>query len=142
MQAPGSAPVVVTLYQDEHIVVKRDDRDNLVWIRRTAVPSTPEWLDGFERRAALMVPRHERKKLGLLLDTREAPIVNDPAMEARHRVLSEGLMIGYKKCAIVVRTAVGRLQVGRFNRDRKGRGETILAQIFDDEAAALAFLRT
>ena len=129
-----------TLYQDERIVVTRRELGRLIHVCRTGVPSTAAWLDAIALRVDSFVPRSERPRLVMLFDTRLAPLANTPEMEARQRTIANQLMIGYNKCAVLVRTAIGVLQVNRFNRERAQHGIQVQPRVFDDEAAAMAYL--
>ncbi|RYE86949.1 MAG: hypothetical protein EOO75_15105 [Myxococcales bacterium] len=77
----------------------------------------------------------DRSRLVLLVDLREGPARNDPAFEqamARHRPRILG---GYRRVASLVRTAVGKLQVGRHLRD-----DGLVFQVMHDEDEALRYL--
>lgn len=129
-----------TLFQDERISMSREQDGRLIRIRRTSVPSTPEWLDVVGPRIEALIQRAERARLVILFDTRDAPMVSEPVMEAKQRAITERMMDGYRKRAVLVRTAIGRLQIGRFNRERAERREGPPIAVFDDEAAAITFL--
>lgn len=129
-----------TLYQDERIIITRREQGRLIHVCRTALPSTIEWLDAIAPRVESFVARTERPRLVMLFDTRLAPLTNTPEMEARQRTISNQLMIGYKKCVVLVRTALGVLQVNRFNRERAQHGIQVQPRVFDDEAGAMAYL--
>jgi hypothetical protein len=81
------------------------------------------------------VEAYDRSRLVLLVDLREGPARNDPAFEvamARHRPRILG---GYRRVASLVRTAVGKLQVGRHMRD-----DGLVFQISHDEEEAMRYL--
>ena len=77
----------------------------------------------------------DRRELALLSDIRLAPGRNDDAFESAVASFRNELFRGFCKCAALVRTMAGKLQVRRLN----GTVETSV-DVFDDEAAALAFL--
>jgi hypothetical protein len=77
-----------------------------------------------------------RAKMALLVDLRRAPSRNDPEFErimSKHRHL---MFDGWKLRAIVVRSAVGKLQVQRYARD-----DGFDVEVFTDVAAAREHLR-
>jgi hypothetical protein len=77
----------------------------------------------------------------LLLDMRDGPMRNDPAFEAETTASRARLFGVFAKVAIVLRTAVGMLQVERLKRE--GRMDQLAEKVqnfHDDEAAALRFL--
>jgi hypothetical protein len=71
----------------------------------------------------------------LLVDLRAAAPRNDPAFEAAIAGFRRGLFRGGKRMAVLVRTAVGALQVKRHMRE-----DGIDAEVFLDEEEALAYL--
>jgi hypothetical protein len=72
--------------------------------------------------------------LRVLTDLREAPLRNDPEFEKAAKDFRE-LSKRAKKWAVLVRTAIGALQLNRL-----ARGENRQDHVFDDEAEARAFL--
>jgi hypothetical protein len=77
----------------------------------------------------------DQRRLGLLIDLREAPARNDPGFEeaiGRHR---KAMMRGYGRVALLVKTAVGKLQVGRHTRE-----DGVAGLVTQDETEALRFL--
>jgi len=76
-----------------------------------------------------------RTNLRLLLDVREAPLRNDEAFEQALEKYRAEVFAGYEAIAVLVKTAVGMLQVTRINKMRGGS-----RPIFTDEKAALAYL--
>lgn len=73
--------------------------------------------------------------LGLLIDIRRAPPRNDEGFETRVNKYLGGLLPRFSSVAVLAATAVGKLQTTRLAAER---GET--AHVYDDEAAALAYL--
>jgi hypothetical protein len=123
------------LYQDERVLITREEHGRLIRVRRTSVPTTEEWLSAIAGRIELIVPRLDRRKLVLLLDTRDSPLASDPRLEAGLIASTNVLMEGYRRRAALVQTAVGKLQASRISRSLGAQ-----AGIFDDEAAAIAYL--
>ena len=124
------------LHRDAHFVVTVDDASRLV--RRTRTERRFESLEEAESAyeavlgaiATLDQGRHAQ-----LVDVRHAPPRNDPAFEDLLARMSSRLLGGFRRVAVLARTEVGRLQVGRvaarFHPSLRG---------FTDEAAALAYL--
>jgi hypothetical protein len=71
------------------------------------------------------------------VDMRAGPMRNDPEFERAVGPINRDLFQGYGRVAILVRTAVGRLQVQRV---AKANGNSD-PHVFTDEDAALAYLR-
>ena len=77
----------------------------------------------------------ELRHLGLLIDLRDAPPRNDPAFEqsmARHR---KAMMRWFGRVAVLVRSAVGKLQVRRHAQD-----DGIQSLVTQEEDEALRYL--
>ena len=79
--------------------------------------------------------RFDRSRYRLLVDLREGPFRTDRAFEERFEKFRAEMLRGYARTAILVRSAVGKLQVQRHARE-----DATPLQVFDDEGAALAFL--
>jgi hypothetical protein len=123
------------LHEHDYFRVLADDTARVVRLVRSVTPFSS--IDAIEQtfdavdRAITSIP----PDWALLIDSRDGPLRNDPVFEdilARAR----GRIIGrFTRVAVLVRSAIGKLQVGRYSReDRKP------PTVFDDEAEALAFL--
>jgi hypothetical protein len=128
-----------TLYKDERLVLTREHAGKIVRFRRTHVPSTIEWLDQIAASMGGLVARSERSRLGLLVDTRDAPLA-DAATEERLAAASPRILNGYRRTVVLVRTAVGKLQMRRLNRERAEQRAGDPLVVFSDEAEAIAYL--
>ncbi len=73
----------------------------------------------------------------LLLDVRDAIAVSDSAYEGWYAPYRRAFIDGFVKAAIVVRTAIGKLQVARLTTTD---GHTLDIPIFVDVRAAHAYL--
>lgn len=123
------------LHDNDYFRVLADDTARLVRLVRSVTPFAS--IEDIEQtfaavdRAITSIP----PDWALLIDSRDGPMRNDPVFEdilARAR----GRIIGrFARVAVLVRSAIGKLQVGRYSRDDR-RPPTV----FDDEAEALAFL--
>jgi hypothetical protein len=126
----------VELLRTPYWVVTYEDALHLV--RATRTTKAYETVEEIERSMEELLDvgrKYPKKNLKLLLDVREGPLRNDDAFEqvmARHR---PKIFADFVALAILVKTAVGKLQVTRITRE-EGTGRPI----FTDETAALAFL--
>lgn len=124
------------LYESKHARLEMDATKRLVRYTRSAEPFSS--LDDALRmmreigRADVGV---ERSQLVLLTDIRLAPGRNDEAFEGAVADHRDELFGGFKRRATLVRTLVGKLQVQRLNR-----ASILATEVFDDEAAAIAYL--
>lgn len=136
----GSAMAERTLLSNEYFIVSLDDEAGFVKVvRLEASFGTPAEAARESEAVFAAVNRGGAKGRGLLFDIRRAPARNDPEFErAMAPVLSKG-MHGFPRIALVVRTAVGKLQIKRFGRELGGSGE---AEVFFTEEEARVFLRT
>lgn len=123
------------LFVNPWMIVTLEHADRIVRIKRTSEPFTDEALAALTPVAASVLPSAMRQRRGLLFDTRLAPLMGDDVMERKLGAASAVLVGGFARSAVLVRTAVGKLQATRFSRanDRT-------THIFDDEAAALRYL--
>jgi hypothetical protein len=125
----------IELFANPWVRVTIEEALRLVRVERTAQRMTHEGLATITPVSERFLPRSGRGKQRLLLDTRLAPLLADDELERQMVPSTEVLLSGFERRAVLVSTAVGRLQASRVSRLR---GDP--APIFDDEAAALAFL--
>ncbi len=119
-----------------HWEVSLDRARGIVRAKRTPVPyETIDELDASMHALADHVRTVDPASLGLLLDLRDGPFRNDDAFErAMHRHRGH-LLDAFRSVAVLVSTAVGRLQTARIARE-----EGSARPIFMDEAEAIASL--
>lgn len=124
---------VRVLLDSELLRVEHDPEKRLLVLRRTAVRIPDSDGDPLEpmRLALLGI---DRAHTALLVDMRAPPIRNDDTMD---RIVTgfQEIIRGFRRTAILVRTATGKLQISRTARE----GNTA-AVAFTDESKALAFL--
>lgn len=77
-----------------------------------------------------------REQKALLVDTRAAPPRNDPAFEAALRQLRFRITRGFRRVAVLTKSAVGQLQV-----QRQAREANEDMGVFASEEEAMAYLR-
>ena len=125
------------LYEDAHVTLSVDDAAGLVrYVRSSERFVSIDDVRAVHQRIAdlaIMIPRNGLK---LLLDVREAPARNDEAFEQEITRALQAFTPRFGAHAMLVRSAVGRLQTHRLARER---GE-VSPPIFGDEAEALQYL--
>jgi hypothetical protein len=125
------------LYEDPYARVTHDPTRRLVQYRRSSLPyPTPELaLESISRQRTAMLSPPRTHECVILMDVREGPLRTDPAFEQVVKQSSPDMGQHFKRCAVLVRTAVGRLQLTRHLHERRSP-----SLVFDDEARALAWL--
>jgi hypothetical protein len=120
-----------------HQVLYEKERQ-LVLLRRSSRGLSESQVERDRLFSEIVVALRPLRNQRLLIDVRQAPGNNDPQIEVSiHRFRSD-LNELFPITAVLVATAVGRLQISRMNRERKDLGGT--GNIFMDEAEALAYL--
>jgi hypothetical protein len=125
------------LLRSKHFLVTLDEGNRL--LRRARTHERFESMEEVESAYAelLRVLRSiDRPEYAQLIDARAAPPRNDPAFEAvvtRHHV---ELYDGFRRAAVLVQSAAGRLQVRRMLE-----GSGVDAPVFTEEEAALVYLQ-
>ncbi|AUX24006.1 hypothetical protein SOCEGT47_045370 [Sorangium cellulosum] len=128
---------MTVLLQNEYLTVTADPDRSLVRTTRSeiALPSPDEFIR-VHTEALQIYESLVRGRLGHLVDLRQVPMNNDPAFEAATQRIRGMLVQDFAAVALVVRTAVGALQVKRLVRETHSDNVVI----FHDEDAAMAFL--
>lgn len=116
--------------------VEIDRESRIVRLIRTANALTPEALEAVVGDFQLSVPLRERAGLVVLQDMRLAPMVRDAALEQALLAAIPHLSARFAARAVLLATAVGRLQANRFASHATGEVKT-----FTDEAEAMRYLR-
>jgi hypothetical protein len=127
--------VIQTLHQDAWFRLEREPRDDVYRLARSAQPfaDLAACEEAYRRaEAALGSPGPSAK---LLLDVRDAPPRNDPDFERVVVQRRDPIFARFGRVAVLVRTAVGLLQIQRLNKDA---GPNVRA--FDDEDKAFDWL--
>jgi hypothetical protein len=125
------------LHDDPWLHVEHDPVLHLVIMRRTAEPLSEAVADQNPlAKVRLALLAIDRASTGVLVDMRAPQIRSDALMDRVNREFQE-LIRGFRRTAVLVRTATGLLQVGRTARE----GATG-SKGFTEEAEALAWLRT
>lgn len=128
------------IFRSDAAVVTREA--GFIRLRRTSLPMREAGLHvvaDFVEQFQLLVPLRERKNLGFLIDSREAPMIGDDAMFRAFQPIMSNMVKGFARVAILVQTAIGKLQATR--RRREGVLATANeAAVFGDEVEAIAFV--
>jgi hypothetical protein len=124
------------VYDDPYATVTYFPEKRLVIYRRKATP----YPDAKTVRASLEASRSSMPGTRLshhvfLMDVREGPMRSDPEFESATRDAGPELSKMFLRAAVLVKTAVGKLQMNRIRQERSTAFE-----VFDDEAKALEYL--
>jgi hypothetical protein len=127
---------MVTLLQTPLIRSEYDERRRLVRYTRTSQGfSSISELEETYKNLIQSTLRLELRHLALLIDLREAPPRNDPAFEEAIARYRGPMMQGFARVAVLVKSAVGRLQVRRH-----AANDGIANLVTQDEDEALRYL--
>lgn len=124
------------LFRSPHIRLRYDRRRDFVVITRFEVHynSVIELNETFAK-MELAIANVARPRTALLIDSRLAPLRNDPVFEAAFDANRRKMIRGFKKIGVLVKTAVGRLQIQRHSKI-----DGIPMGVFTDISEALAYL--
>jgi hypothetical protein len=125
------------LLRTKHFVLTVDEEHQV--IRRTRTAERFASLDELHEAYADLLralDAIDRVHYAQLIDAREAPPRNDPEFEAAVTRMHTSLYRDFRRSAVLVHTAVGKLQVKRM-LDASG----VDAPAFTDEEAALLYLQ-
>lgn len=126
---------MLTLFECESLLFLYDPARDLVIMRRTSVPMPePNELPSLFTRMLQSVKAYEGKPL--LIDLRAGRGNNHPEFERAIETQNERLARAFPVYVLLVRTAVGMLQVSRLTKSSNDRSR----HICNDEATALAKL--
>jgi hypothetical protein len=116
--------------------VRLDPARSILRLTRTEVPyESMRDLLALHHRIGKVLDRAGRARHTLLVDMRRAPVNNDPEFEQASGRGRQIVVRDFHRVAVLVRTSVGALQVGRHLREDRVPGE-----VFTDEPAALEYL--
>jgi hypothetical protein len=106
------------LYADRCVRVTLDDQSSVLCFERSEEPyaSAAEFLS-IHAQVGRVLDHLGRDRHGLLVDMRRAPLNNDPDFERTAERGRAILVRGFARVAVMVRTAVGALQVKRHVRE-------------------------
>ncbi|WP_437618108.1 hypothetical protein [Sorangium sp. So ce1151] len=128
---------MAVLLQNEHLTVTYEQELSTVRSTRSELPyPSPDEFIRVHTEALQVYESLDRGRLGHLIDLRRPPMNNDPAFEAATMRTRSMLVQEFAAVAIVVRTAVGALQVNRLLREESN--DNVL--VFHDEDVAVGYL--
>ncbi len=124
------------LFRSTHLIVIREESGRVIRARRTASPlASNADVYAIESQFLRVVPMRDRFAVSMLVDVRDAPMLSNAGLEIEAAKVIDAMASEFERSALLVRTAVGALQVRRIARTNPFRLE-----IFEDEATALAYL--
>lgn len=105
-------------FENTYFNVSVDESRRIVKVKRTPekFPSI-ESLEGVFADLTKAVKGVSKSEFGLLIDLRSGPFRNDEAFETTVRKHTADLVNGWRKAALLVKTAVGELQISRQARE-------------------------
>jgi hypothetical protein len=129
-----------TVFSGVAFDVQRDDVLQVVVLRRSAtkltLPEVAQAFDGVHDALASVA----RGDSGILVDMRNAPLRNEERFEQAMGDALDRVVTGFRRKAILVRTAVGALQVSRATRTVWQ--EDARPEVFRDESEAMHYLHS
>jgi hypothetical protein len=122
--------------ESPHLTIAVDAVRRLIRVTRTPIPLKGEPdIDAMVRSARSRLDLAGRSSSVLLVDVRAALLSDETNYATSMQKLRAELTRGFPRCAFLVTTSVGRIQILRFLRE-----ERINAPVFSDEAEALRSL--
>src|SRR4051812_36840230 len=105
------------LFADVHVTVTFDVHGGLVCYRRTQAPyASLDVVRDLHEQLQVVLHTLSQGPLKLLLDTRDAPPRNDPGFETEISKAMQAFIVRFAVRAVLVKSAVGKLQVQRLWR--------------------------
>ncbi|HLM72349.1 MAG TPA: hypothetical protein VK459_06650 [Polyangiaceae bacterium] len=128
--------VMRELFRSPHMWLRHDKRHDIVIVTRFPLhfDSVVELNDTFSK-MELAVQGVVKQRSVLFIDSREAPLRNDPVFEAAFEANRRRFIRGFRKVSALVKTAVGKLQIQRHSKI-----DGIPIGVFTDPGEALAYL--
>jgi hypothetical protein len=124
------------LFRSTHLIVIREEGGRVIRARRTSAAfATAADMYAVESQFLRAVPMRDRFATSVLVDVRDAPMLANDGLEIEAAKVIDAMASDFERSALLVRTAVGALQVRRIARTNHFRLE-----LFEDEAMALAYL--
>lgn len=126
-----------TIFQDPYMIVQLQAAQGYVQLTRTNQPfPSREVIEECFSQIDHAVKTKARAARGMLYDTRPGPLSTDPLLLETIVQATERVAMHFEHCALVVKSALGSLQVDRLRR----RYETQKMVAFHDEAEAVAWV--
>lgn len=128
------AASISRLHESEFWVFEEFPEQYVAVLRRTPLPASSLTALASDNDALLATLRDDHRRFGLVVDTREAPLRNDKAFEETMAKLRIELTSRFQRCAVLLDSPLGELQVTRLERD-EGRNTLVTRSV----AAAFRF---
>ena len=125
------------VYEDAHVSVTVDDTGLVRFVRTPEPYASLERLREVHEKIEDAMSTLPGGKLALLVDVREAKARNDDPFESEVMRALQAIVSRFTVHAVLVKSAVGRLQAQRLAKTRGHSGPSV----FSDEAEAIAYLR-
>jgi hypothetical protein len=122
------------VFRSDAFVVTREAGGRLFRLTRTNVPLDEAGIEGGLGFFGRFLPLPMRARYVMLLDSREAPMAEDRENERRVHEAGARILAGFARCAVLVKSAAGKLQASRLTRDN------VRVPVFVDEDEALGYL--
>jgi hypothetical protein len=116
------------LHDSEFWVLEEFPEQQIAVLRRTPLPAPSLPALASDNDALLAKLRHDHQTFGLVVDTREAPLRNDPAFEQTMAKMRLELTTHFQRCAVLLDSPLGELQATRLERD-EGRNTFITRSV-------------
>jgi hypothetical protein len=124
------------VYANHRWTVELDEDKALIRATRSDVPTTSiAEMERINSEMGAILDSLRRSRHVLLVDLRRSPVRNDPEYEQVSSQIRPKLFNGFPRIAVLVKTAVGALQVKRYAKE-----DRVDLQTFFDEEEALAYL--
>lgn len=131
-----------TVHEGDAFFMQRDDLLQVIVLRRRATRLEADQLKNTFESLAPGLTKINRGDWGLLLDMRDAPMRNDVEFERAMGNEVATLLAGFRRRAVLVKTAVGALQLHRAARSLWGEDPDSQPEVFRDEAEAMQHLHS
>jgi hypothetical protein len=125
------------VYEDAHVSITVDDAGLVRYVRTQQPYTSLEALRAVHDKVRAALDTLPSGKLALLVDVREAKARNDDPFETEIMRALQAITGRFTAYAVLVKSAVGRLQAQRLAKPRRTSGPSV----FGDEEEALSYLR-
>jgi sulfite reductase alpha subunit-like flavoprotein len=122
------AASIQRLHESEFWVFDEFPEQRIAVLRRTPLPASSLAALAADNDALLATLRQDHENFGLVVDTREAPLRNDAAFEQTMAKMRTELTARFSRCAVLLDSPLGELQVSRLERD-EGRNTLVTRSV-------------